>query len=59
MKHEALIERAREIYGECLGSSHCFEYVVRILVDDYKISREYAEDLAQQVFDQWVEAYGK
>ena len=42
MKHEALIERAREIYGECLGSSHCFEYVVRILVDDYKISREYA-----------------
>lgn len=52
-----MFEVACDLYGDCVGSQFCKSQVAAKLLDLYDISEAQAEYVAQQSFDEWVEAY--
>lgn len=44
-------------YGKCIGSKYCAELVVEMLMKDFLVTKEVAEDVALTAYKEWMEAY--
>jgi len=52
-----MFEAACNAYGSCIGSKYCAEMVVEMLMEEFSVSKEKAEEVAATAYKEWMEAY--
>jgi len=57
MTEEQYIELAVDIYGQCVGSGKCLDTCITKLVEEYGLTSKYAEYIAEEAFECWVEVH--
>jgi hypothetical protein len=54
---EMMFEAACDSYGSCIGSKYCTEMVVEMLMEEFSVSKEKAEEVAAAAYKEWMDAY--
>lgn len=57
MTEDQYIELAVDMYGQCIGSGKCLDICISKLVEEYGLTSKYAEHIAEEAFECWIEAY--
>jgi hypothetical protein len=56
-KEKMMFEAACDFYGSCIGSKFCAEMVVEILMEEFTVTKEKAEEVAATAYKEWMDAY--
>jgi hypothetical protein len=57
MSKEELVMIAFNEYGKCIGSKFCKVNTVEVMMKDYSLTKEEAEEIVDAAFNEWMDAY--